>query len=151
MGDSAGGGLALALAQSFRDEGHPQPARIVLISPWLDVTMTEPRLEHQDARDPYLGATGLAEAGRRYAGPLDESDPRVSPLNGSMEGLAPIAVFIGTRDVLLPDARRLRKAAAAADVPIDYHEHDGMIHNWPMRRLPEAHQALTQLTHFINH
>lgn len=150
MGDSAGGGLCVALAQRFRADDHPQPGRIVLLSPWLDVTMTGPQVLEQDARDPYLGAAGLAEAGRRYAGPLEVTDPRVSPAFGSMGGLAPMAVFIGTRDVLLPDARRLHRAAAAANVPMEYHEYPGMIHNWPMRRLPEARQALDQLTELLS-
>lgn len=149
MGDSAGGGLCLALAQWLRDEGHPQPGRIVLLSPWLDVTMNGPQVAEQDARDPYLAAPGLAEAGRRYAGPLEVEDPRVSPLFGSLDGLAPMAVFIGTRDVLLPDARRLRKDAAKAGVPLDYWEYTGMVHNWPMRRLPEARRALDQLTELL--
>jgi acetyl esterase/lipase len=149
-GDSAGGGLCLALAQQFREEEHPQPGRIVLVSPWLDVTMSHPEVAEQDARDPYLGAKGLAEAGRRYAGPLEVRDPRVSPIFGAFDGLAPMVVFIGTRDVLLPDARRLRKAATAAGVRVDYWEYPGMIHNWPMRRLPEAHRAIDQLCSTIN-
>lgn len=149
MGDSAGAGLSLALAQAFRDEGHPQPARIVLISPWLDVTMTDPSVPDFDRRDPYLGASGLAEAGRCYAGPLDVRDPRVSPLFGELTGLAPIAILIGTRDVLLTDARRLRDKATSAGVPTAYREHPGMIHNWPMRRLPEARAAFDELAVFI--
>jgi acetyl esterase/lipase len=98
----------------------------------------------------YFGAKGLAEAGRRYAGPLEVRDPRVSPIFGAFDGLAPMVVFIGTRDVLLPDARRLRKAATAAGVRMDYWEYPGMIHNWPMRRLPEAHRAIDQLCSTIN-
>jgi epsilon-lactone hydrolase len=144
-GDSAGGGLCLVLAQRLREEGYPQPGRIVLISPWVDVAMTNPQIPRQDARDPYLGTTGLIEAGERYAGPLDPTDPRVSPIYGSLAGLAPMTVFIGTRDVLLPDARRPPRPVAAAGVEVDYFEYSGQIHNWPMRRLPEAHRALDDL------
>lgn len=149
MGDSAGGGLSLVLAQQFRDENRPQPAAMVLISPWLDVTMTHPAVPRLDRRDPYLGASGLADAGRRYAGDLDTRDPRVSPLFGDLAGLAPTTVFIGTRDVLLADSRRFDEAAREAGVQVTYHEYPDMIHNWPMRQLPEAERALEQLTEVL--
>lgn len=88
-------------------------------------------------------------AGPHVLHPPEVEDPRVSPLFGSLDGLAPMAVFIGTRDVLLPDARRLRKDAAAAGVPLDYREYPGMVHNWPMRRLPEGRRALDQIAELI--
>jgi acetyl esterase/lipase len=149
MGDSAGGGMSLALAQRFHAEGHPQPGQLVLLSPWLDVTMTGASVAEQDRRDPYLGASGLARAGRWYAGSVDTRDSRVSPLFGDFAGLAPIAVFIGTRDVLLGDSRRLRDEATAAGIRVDYHEYPGMIHNWPMRRLPEGRRAREQITELL--
>jgi monoterpene epsilon-lactone hydrolase len=149
MGDSAGAGLCLALAQQFRDGGHPQPARVIMISPWLDVTMTDPAVPQLDRRDPYLGAFGLADAGRRYAGDLDTRDTRISPLYGDLTGLGPLAVFIGTRDVLLADSRRFERAATGAGLPLAYHEYPEMIHNWPMRRLPEADRALAQLADLL--
>lgn len=146
MGDSAGGGLCLVLAGQLRDEELPQPRRMVLISPWLDLTMSDPSVAGQDRKDPYLGARGLAEAGRWYADGLDTRDPRVSPIFAKLAGLGPITVFIGTRDVLLSDSRRLRDASAADGNPVDYFEYPGMIHNWPMRRLPEGRRALAQIT-----
>jgi acetyl esterase/lipase len=149
MGDSAGGGMSLALAQRFRAEGRSQPGQIVLLSPWLDVTMTDPSVTEQDRKDPYLGASGLERAGHWYAGKIDRRDPRISPLFGDFSGLAPIAVFIGTRDVLLGDSRRLRDAATAAGVRVDYWEYPGMIHNWPMRRLPEGRRAREQITELL--
>lgn len=121
----------------------------MLLSPWLDVTMTDPSVAEQDRLDPYLGASGLERAGHWYAGKIDRRDPRVSPLFGEFDGLAPIAVFIGTRDVLLGDSRRLRDAATDAGVHVDYWEYPGMIHNWPMRRLPEGRQARKQITELL--
>ncbi|MDT7600842.1 MAG: hypothetical protein QOK26_2919 [Pseudonocardiales bacterium] len=96
-------------------------------------------------QQPYLGASGLAEAGRRYAGEMDVRDPRVSPLFGALTGLPPTTVFIGTRDVLLSDAGRLRDKARTVGGGIDYLEHPGMIHNWPMRRIPEGRRALHRI------
>jgi monoterpene epsilon-lactone hydrolase len=149
MGDSAGGGLALVLAQQLRDDEAAQPARIVLISPWLDVTMSDPTIPELDRRDPYLGASGLADAGRRYAGQHDTRDPQVSPLYGDLAGIGPVATFIGTRDVLLSDARRLHRAMTEAGTPLTLHEYPGMVHNWPMRRLPEAHAAMAQIVEYV--
>lgn len=141
MGDSAGGGLALFLAQRRRALGLPQPRRLVLVSPWLDITATDPSMPELDRHDPFLAIEGLREAGRLYAGGLDPHDPRVSPIYGDLEGLAPISVFTGTRDVLLADSRRLRALAAQRGVELDYEEYPGMFHGWILQDLPESHEA----------
>lgn len=145
MGDSAGGGLALASAQVARDRGQAQPHRIVLISPWLDVTMTHPDQPALARTDGMLRLDGLAEAGRHYAGALDPADPRVSPLNGTLTGLAPLTALCGTHDVLLPDSRRLAARAAEAGVEIDYHEAPGLPHCYPLAPIPEATAARATL------
>jgi epsilon-lactone hydrolase len=104
MGDSAGGGMALAVAEMLRDQGREQPARLVLISPWLDVTMTDPRQATIEPTDPTQSRPGLVEHGRLYAGDLNTTDYRVSPLHGDLHGLAPITVFAADRDILYTDA-----------------------------------------------
>ncbi|WAL67491.1 alpha/beta hydrolase [Amycolatopsis cynarae] len=141
MGDSAGGALSLVLARKLRDEGRPQPREIVMISPWLDVTLADPDQLDHDRHDPYLAIPGLREAGRLYAGSLDPDDPLVSPLHGDLRGLGALTVFVGTRDVLLSDARRLRAKAAAQGVPLEYHEYPGMFHAWVIAGIPEAKRA----------
>jgi acetyl esterase/lipase len=145
MGDSAGGGLALAAAQAARAQGRPQPDRISLISPWLDVTMTHPDQPAIARQDGMLRIDGLAEAGRCYAGALDPADPLVSPLNGSLAGLAPLTVLCGTHDVLLPDSRRLAAGAAEAGLAIDYHEAPGLPHCYPLAPIPESAAARATL------
>jgi acetyl esterase/lipase len=141
MGASSGGGIAVALAQRLRDLGIPEPARLVLVSPWLDVTMRNPALVDADARDPMLDLKGLRDAGRLYAGSQPPEDPLVSPLYGPLERLPPVTVLVGTHDVLLPDVRRFRDLARAAGVRVDYHEFREMVHEWTLRRLPEARAA----------
>lgn len=140
MGDSAGGGLALAVAQRLRDRGLTAP-RLVLVAPWLDVTMTDPRIDESVTRDPILSVARLVQAGKLYAGDLPTDDPLVSPLFGDLHGLGPITVLVGTRDLLLHDARRLRELATAAGVPVDYHEGAGLVHVYPILPLPEARAA----------
>jgi acetyl esterase/lipase len=145
MGDSAGGGMALALAQLLRDEepALAQPAEIVLLSPWLDVAMTNPEIAEVDRIDPWLAAPGLAHAGRLYAGDADpKSDPRVSPLHGDLSRLGRISVVIGTRDVLLPDTRALVARARSAGTRVRAFEHAGMVHDFMLVPfLPEAKVA----------
>lgn len=145
MGDSAGGGLALALAQALGTEGLPQPRQIILLSPWLDVTMTHPAIAAMAADDPMLAPAGLREAGRLWAGDLPVTDRRVCPVNGSLTGLAPLTVFMGSRDICAPDARRLRDRAEEQGAPIRYLEYPAMIHAWMVMPMPEAKTALGQI------
>jgi acetyl esterase/lipase len=140
MGDSAGGALALVLARALGAAGGVEPKEVVLISPWLDVTMS----------DPYLGVAGLAEAGRLYAGDLDRTDPVVSPLYAPAATPGELSLFIGTRDVLLADARRFRARCAAEGVAVEYHEFAGMFHAWPLADIPEARRALDDLVRIVN-
>ncbi|WP_157489155.1 alpha/beta hydrolase fold domain-containing protein, partial [Pseudofrankia sp. DC12] len=86
-----------------------------------------------------------AGGARHYAGALDVADPLVSPLNGSLAGLAPLTVLCGTHDVLLTDSRRLAAGAAEAGVAVDYHEAPGLPHCYPLAPIPEAAAARTAL------
>lgn len=140
MGDSAGGGLALAVAQGLRDKGIGRP-RLVLIAPWVDLTMTDELIDVTGTRDPMLSMPRLRRAGELYAGDLPVTDPKVSPIYGSLSGLGPMTIFVGTRDLLLRDSQRLRDLAVAEGVSVDYHEGEGLIHVWPILPLPEARQA----------
>jgi acetyl esterase/lipase len=145
-GDSAGGGLALGQALVFRDAGLAAPRGILLISPWLDVTMTNPGIADVAPRDPLLAVPGLVEAGRLWAGDLDVRDPRVSPLYGDLEGLAPVHTFQGDRDILAPDAfeatRRLKRAGTAAELRLTR----GGFHVFPaVGVLPEAKLAVRRM------
>ncbi|WP_235998657.1 alpha/beta hydrolase fold domain-containing protein [Qaidamihabitans albus] len=149
MGDSAGAALTLALAESLEEAGRPQPKELVLISPWLDVTMTDPVLPELDRRDPHLAVAGLREAGWLYAGDRDRRDPVVSPLFGPLSALGRVSVFIGTRDVLLADARRLRELAEGRGVPIEYHEYQHMFHVWPIADIPEGRRAAERIAHLV--
>ncbi|GAB3584663.1 alpha/beta hydrolase [Amycolatopsis endophytica] len=150
MGDSAGGGLSLVLARSLRDQGRPQPKEIVLLSPWLDVTMDDPAAPEYDRHDPYLGIAGLREAGRLYAGGLDLASELVSPINGDLRGLGELSCFIGTRDVLLADARNLYDKAREQGVPLEYWEYGGMFHAWMIANIPEAKHATDRIAELVS-
>jgi epsilon-lactone hydrolase len=142
MGDSAGGGMGLALAMRARDGGVAQPSDIVLLSPWLDVTMTNPDVVEVDRFDPFLDVEGLQYLGKIYAGDaVAATDYLVSPLYGSLENLAPITLFIGTHDLFVADCRKLKANAAARGIEIDYHEYEEMVHVWMLIPSPEERKA----------
>lgn len=129
MGDSAGGGLAVAASCALRDQGLRRAARLVLISPWLDATVSDERQEAIAAKDKMLRRPGLREAGRLYAGPLGLDDRLVSPIYGDLRGLPPLTVFTGTHDILDRDSQRLVREAG---VQVDLHEVEGAPHDFPV-------------------
>ena len=133
--------MTLAVALQLRDRGLAAPYRTVLISPWLDVTLTAPDIPALAAKDHFLAPAGLVAAGELYRGELPAEDPRVSPINGDFSGLGPITLFSGTHDILHSDAKRFVPLAKEAGVSIDYHEAPGMLHVYPLFPIPEAKQA----------
>ena len=149
MGDSSGGGISLALAQRLREEGGEQPRQIILLSPWLDATLSNPDIPEFDRIDPFLGVEGLKYAGEVYARNVDPKNYLVSPVYGSLKDLAPVTLFIGTCDILFPDCRKLRDKAAAEGVTIDYREYDGMVHDWMLGPLPESKHAIREIVEKI--
>jgi len=150
MGDSSGGGISLALAQRLREDGHAQPGHVVLLSPWLDATLSNPEIAEFDKIDPFLGVEGLKYGGEVYARDVDPKSYLVSPVYGSLKDLAPVTLFIGTRDILYPDCRKLRDKASAEGVRLDYREYDQMVHNWMLGPMPEAKHAIAEIVETIS-
>lgn len=141
LGDSSGGGMALAVAMLLRDRGRPALDATVLIAPWLDISGTDPRLKQIEPSDPWLAVEGTRAAGALYRAELPVESPLVSPIHGSLEGLGPIILFSGTRDILNADAHRLVARAAESGHPLEFHEGAGMIHNYPILPMPEGEAA----------
>lgn len=141
MGDSAGGGLALSLAQALRDAGQPAAAQLVLITPWVDVAVSHPLAMDTARRDPMLGLEGVREAGRLYAGRLALDHPSVSPAFADPAGLPPMILFVATRDVLAHDALAYAERARQAGVALDLYRGEGLVHVWPLLPVPEAQAA----------
>ncbi|MDA9422667.1 esterase [Bradyrhizobium sp. CCBAU 53380] len=141
VGNSAGAGLALAACQWLRDRGHRQPARLVLISPAADASVSRPEQVAIAKRDPVQDIPGIVEAGRLYAGELDIGHPFVSPLNGTFRFLAPMTIFAGTRDLLYPDSVDLAERGRAVGVPVELHLLRDQPHNYALMPTPEGRRA----------
>ena len=149
-GDSAGGGLAVATTMRARDEGLPLPDRLLLMSPWLDVTIADPAVEHIEDRDPMLWIDGVRAAGIAYAWGSDPTLPSISPLYGDAEGLPPILMQGGEAELLAPDQRTFAKRCSDAGVDVTYEEYRGAFHVFPVAlQLPEARRALRRQFHFL--
>ena len=150
MGDSAGGGFALALAQLIKEKGLPQPSQIILFSPWLDLTLTNPDIQKFEKKDAVLGSYGLAIIGKLYAGTTDPNYYLLSPINGSLQDLGEISLFIGTHELLLADARKFRDRTKEEGVKINYYEYPKMNHVFPALPIPEAKKAFKQIIDLIS-
>lgn len=134
-GDSSGGQIVLSAALQLRDEGTVLPAT-TLLSPALDLTWRNPRIDAVQPYDPWLARPGGAVLADAWRGTDSFEDPLVSPLFGDMAGLGPLTILTGTHDVLNPDAHLLRDKATAAGVEVTWHEEAGQVHVYAL--LPTA-------------
>lgn len=129
-GDSAGGGLTLALAMALRDAGDPLPAALGLICPWVDLR-PETNASRPDApREPLLSREIIGRFAQDYLQGQDAGDPRVSPLLGDLAGMPPIVLHWAGDDYLAPDGRAIAETARAAGVGVDERSFAGLWHDF---------------------
>jgi epsilon-lactone hydrolase len=150
-GDSAGGGLALALALSRRDAGQELPAGCILISPWLDLGRDRRSDPDLVRRDVVLSPGWLGACARSYADPSAWADPSVSPLHAAPAGLPPLLIQAGTDELLAPDAELLAAGASAAGVDVTYTSWPRLWHDFALSPglLAAADGALAQAAWFL--
>ena len=152
-GDSCGANLALALALKIRDEGLPQVSGLILLSPFLDLTLSSESLRYNRKHDALLSIETL-EAGIDYYVPkfMDTADPAISPVFADLSGLPPILVQVGSKEILLDDAQRFKEKAEQAGVDLTYKLYTGMWHNFQMFHtwFDEGKQALADLAEFAH-
>jgi epsilon-lactone hydrolase len=149
-GDSAGGGLTVAMLVALRDRGEPLPAAGVCLSPWADLECAGESMVANADVDPMVKRERLLEMARHYVGDGDARAPLVSPLHADLAGLPPLLIQVGTAETLLDDAARLAERARAAGVDVTYEPWDDMIHVWQVfAQLPEAGQAVERIGEFI--
>lgn len=142
MGDGAGAGLAVSFAQRLGELGLEQPSHLILVSPWVDITLGNPRVDEFEAQDPLLASYGLRKVGVLWARGTEDTNPLVSPINGEVRMLRNVMVFAGTRELLFPDAKLLYDRVAATGIHAEFHEGRGLNHNFPLYPTPEASRAM---------
>jgi acetyl esterase/lipase len=151
MGDSSGGGLALGFAMKIINEAIVQPSDIFLLSPWLDVSMSNPDIEKFDKVDKILNVGGLKIAGKNYAGDFDGKDFRVSPIYGDFSNLGRITMFIGTNEIFIADALKLKKLLHDQNISFSYFEYPGMFHDWVLvSNLKESRDVIVKIANCLS-
>ncbi|SDZ31627.1 alpha/beta hydrolase fold domain-containing protein [Herbiconiux ginsengi] len=149
-GDSAGGGLAVALMVAIRDAGDTEPAAGVLMSPTVDLTGSGRSMTERVDQDPISTPVLLARLAADYLAGADARTPLASPLFAPLDGLPPLLVQVGTADLLLSDSERLAEAATAAGVEVRLEVGEGLPHVYPlMLGTPEAAEATDRAGSFL--
>ena len=130
MGDSAGGGLSLALLEKISQEDIKMPKKTILISPWLDVRMDNPKIEQVKEQDKKLNKEALKIAGLAYAGNDGIDSYLVNPIDGDLSKINNLTIFTGTKDILNPDVYKLKEKAEKNNINIDINEYQDAGHIW---------------------
>ena len=149
MGDSAGGGLTAAFCQYLGENSIEMPERQILISPWVDVSMSGDYSGY-DEKDPMLGVDGLREMGKAWAGDLDLKDYRISPMFGDMMSLPQTTLFVGTHEILYPDVVEFYNRLRGSGVNVELIIGREMTHVYPVYPgVPESKEALNQIVDIL--
>ncbi|MFB9978313.1 alpha/beta hydrolase fold domain-containing protein [Mesorhizobium kowhaii] len=149
MGDSAGGNMAVVLTMMAAEQALPLPSRHVLISPGLDMSLSNPEVFEAERRDPWLGISGGMEAVRLYSAGFDRSDWHISPLYGDLSVLPKTLLLTGSHDLLSPDNLIFAQKARAVGVEVEVVYEEGMFHVWPLIDMPEARRARDSIVTFL--
>jgi monoterpene epsilon-lactone hydrolase len=149
-GDSAGGGLTVALLVATRDAGDALPAAAVLMSPTVDLTSSGTSMTDRVNEDPISTPALLRQLASDYLAGVDPETPLASPLFASLSGLPPLLIQVGTADLLLSDSERLAQAATEAGVEVRLEIGDGLPHVYQlMLGTPEAAEATERIGKFL--
>jgi acetyl esterase/lipase len=149
-GDSAGGGLALAMLISLRDSGVPLPAAVALFSPWTDLAATGESLITNDRRCALFHGANIRKGAAFYLGDADPKNPLASPLYADLTHLPPMLIHVGKDETLLDDSTRLADRARAAGVTVEMKIWPVVPHAWQLvPTMPEARQSLREAARFL--
>lgn len=151
-GDSAGGGLTLALLLNLRDKALPLPDAAIAFSPWTDLAITGASMKSNAKRDPLLVSDGIENIAAAYLGSEDPRNPLASPLYGDYAGLPPILFSVGDTEILLDDSVRAAQRAKDAGVVTKICVERDMPHVFVFanRWTPEARRAMNEAAEFLH-
>ena len=151
IGDSAGGGLALALLLALRDEGDPPLTGAAVASAWTDVALTGETIQTRADRDLRVSVGGIQPMADAFVASADPTDPYISPLYGDLHDLPPLLMQVGEEEVLLDDTRRFVTKARQAGVDVTEEIWPDVYHVWHHRwaTIPESQQAVDRIGAFI--
>ena len=150
-GDSAGGGLTIALLTALHERDYPMPAAAVVLSPWTDLSTSGASWQENAQADYLIHGSKLKEAARLYLNDANPQTPLASPVYANLKGLPPLLIQVGSEEVLLSDSERLAENARLSGVDVTLEVWDSMQHVWQFAAsfLPEARQAIDRIGEFI--
>lgn len=152
-GDSAGGGLALALCHCLKDNDRKLPCGIIAMSPWTDMTASGASYKDNYLNDPLFGGTDDSMLWNRdYAGEADVTNSYLSPLFGDFTGFPPMLIQVGSYEMLLSDSVSVAQKAKEAGVKVRLSVYEGMFHVFQMAplALPESKAAWVEIGRFLH-
>jgi acetyl esterase/lipase len=150
LGDSSGAAMAVAAVSRLKQMGNTLPAGLVLMSPWMDLTLANPAIKLTENDDVMMTVERLSNAAAAYAGAAERDGPDLSPMFAELKGLPPALIQSGTADLLLWDCRKFYLKCLDAGVPVIYEEYSGAFHDFMMLGfLPEAKKALSSQSNFL--
>jgi monoterpene epsilon-lactone hydrolase len=149
-GDSAGGGLAIALMVKLRAAGEPLPAAAALLSPWVDLEGLGSTIDENHRYD-YISRRALAQYRKRFVDDENVRHPHAAPLYADLRDLPPMLIQAGSAEVLLDDSRRITERARAAGVNVTFRVWEDMIHVWQLFAflIPQGAAAIEEIGSFI--
>lgn len=153
-GDSAGGGLAMAVCHYLKDAGRKMPAGIIAMSPWTDVAATGSSYRDNYEIDPVFGQVEDSLIyNNPYIGENDPENPYISPMYGDFADFPPMLIQVGTQEMLLSDSETVARKAKEAGVKVKLSVYEGMFHVFQMaaKLMPESKQAWTEVQGFIKY
>lgn len=152
MGDSAGGGLAMALLLALKEKKMQLPAAAVLMSPWVDLKATGDTLFSKAKEDPWLSASALRSWASSYLQDHSPENQLASPLYGDLSGLPPVLIHVGTSEILLDDSRRFHQKLKEHNVEVELKTWPEMIHVFQAfdRFFSDARQSIAEMGKFAN-
>lgn len=146
MGDSSGGGLALSLVLYLKENNIKLPNEVILLSPWLDISLSNKEIDNYISLDSMLEKDGLIVAGNRWKGNLDYNNYLVSPIYGNFNGINNITTFVGTKEIFYPDVIKLYKKLDKNNKLIIGKD---MYHTYPLMPIKEGKKAIKQIIEII--
>lgn len=150
FGDSSGGGLALSFLQQLKNINDvPFPKKTVLMSPWVDVSMSNSKIKDFEKKDPLLPLNGLIATGKQFAGSLDTQNPLISPIYGNMDNLKEIFLIFGTNEILYPDCLKLEKLLKNSNgTKVKTKIGKNLCHDWILAPLKETKVTIDEICNF---
>ena len=150
LGDSAGGGFVLSFAMYLRDIKISQPKNIIMMSPWLDISLSNPQT-YEDAKNDYMcGVDGTRYCGELWSDDLDTKNPLVSPMFGDVKKLGKITIIAGGREILKSDCHKFSKILESNKIKYNYIEYKGQGHDFGAYPTKEGKMVIEDVSKIIN-